>query len=1466
MAEAETNLEPVKEPEPEVQDVEGAEGAEDELLVKPKVKKKKKMGFDSIMVDADETAALEEPAGAGAAAGDEGSDDEPSLLVKKKKKKKVDLSALTGDAAPPSRALEPGLVIAEVGECAPHPMADKLTVCTVDYGGSDTARVVCSAPNVKAGLKVIFARVGVVIPSTGEKLVKTPLRGVMSEGMILSAAEMGWMDKAVGIIECPKKSTVGDPAPTEPPPDLALADPAAKKRRSKDKDKEGKGDKKEKSSKKDKEPEGEPKHEEEPEPEPEPELLLGKKEKKGKVAFNPELEEALEPEPEPEPEPVQEPAAAADRKKKKKKGGAKEVDDKAGDDDLDALFAELGIDASAVEPAGESKAAKKRREKKERETAAAAAVEGAEGAEDVGGGGAAAEGATTPAAAAVAAAAAASTPGEGEGEGESLWEKQLEELEALQASGEKLNDPQKNKLKKLKKKAKEKEAKGGAGAGADAPGKAGGPKPSAAVLKMQETVRLREEAAAVAAAAEAERAAIEKAEEEAEATKQAEVEVRKAAKREKERLKKEQLKKDGKLLSSKQKEEQRRLEAMRAQILQRADGSSSSLLDEDGEPAAFATRVLVDDRKKKKEAFERKRQEDETAKRVAEEEVAAEAAAEEVAVEAAEATKVAAEEAAAAAAAEDSDDVEDDWDAVANLDDLVKIPNKVEEERRAKQEQQMAEEEEAKAKAQEEEARAEEEVDRKAKDTAAAGAGGKAAGKTGAAKGVGAAAAGKATAGKPWAVAAKAKAGAKASAAAAKAAPNGGNDNTGSGSGSDDDDNTGSGSGSGSGSESGSDSNSNSDSDSESDSDSDSSEYSSSEYDSDDERQRVHYEKMQAAKTARLARFDAAKVHRSRDRLRCPIICILGHVDTGKTKILDNIRRTNVQDGEAGGITQQIGATFIPDTAIHDRTKQLTKGILDLNIPGLLVIDTPGHESFTNLRTRGSSLCDLAILVVDIMHGLEPQTLESLNMLRLRKTPFIIALNKIDRMFDWKSNDDFPTRETLDLQKAHAKSEFEDRAKKVMLEFANEGLNAAIYWDNPDPRKFINVVPTSAITGEGIPDMIYTLVDLTQTRMNERLQFFNAVQCTVLEVKMIEGLGTTMDVILINGTLREGQTIVVAGLHGAIVTTIRALLTPQPLREMRIKANYQHHKEISAAMGIKICAVGLEQAVAGTAMLVQEPEDDLEELKEEVLSDMKGVMSRIDKSGEGVYVQASTLGSLEALLEFLKSDKVKIPVAGIAIGPVNKRDVMGASVMHERKRPEFATILAFDVKVSDEAQKMANDLHVKIFTADIIYHLFDQFTAYMEEVKTKKKAAAAERVSFPCVLKIMPNCIFNKRDPIVVGVDIVKGIARIGTQLCIPSQGFIDIGKIASMELNHKQVDKALPGQSVAMKIQAVSSQESSRLYGRHFDHKDELVSRITRESIDMLKENFRDELGKEDWRLVVELKKKFEIHYGEPM
>lgn len=434
---------------------------------------------------------------------------------------------------------------------------------------------------------------------------------------------------------------------------------------------------------------------------------------------------------------------------------------------------------------------------------------------------------------------------------------------------------------------------------------------------------------------------------------------------------------------------------------------------------------------------------------------------------------------------------------------------------------------------------------------------------------------------------------------------------------------------------------------------------------------------------------------------------------------LPRTHRTNVQDGEAGGITQQIGATFMPAAALDERTAAMVeeKEGFTLRLPGLLVIDTPGHESFTNLRSRGSSLCDIAILVVDIMHGLEQQTIESLNLLKMRRTPFIIALNKVDRMYDWDAKVNAPFVHSYKTQKEFVQAEFDRRWKEAKLALAEQGMNTALYYDNPDPRHYVNVVPTSAITGEGIPDLLYMISKLTQERMAERLTYVNDVHCTVLEVKALEGLGTTMDVVLINGVLKEGMTLIVAGLHGPIVTTIRALLTPHPMREMRVKGQYNHHKEIKGAQGVKVVAHGLETAVAGTQCLVQQEGDDIDELKDDVVQDMKGVLGDVDKSGDGVYVQASTLGSLEALLTFLRDDRVGIPVSGINIGPVHKRDVMGASVMLERKRKEYACILAFDVKVEQAAVDLANELGVKIFTADIIYHLFDQFTAYIETVR-----------------------------------------------------------------------------------------------------------------------------------------------------
>ncbi|KKY16509.1 putative eukaryotic translation initiation factor 5b [Diplodia seriata] len=638
-----------------------------------------------------------------------------------------------------------------------------------------------------------------------------------------------------------------------------------------------------------------------------------------------------------------------------------------------------------------------------------------------------------------------------------------------------------------------------------------------------------------------------------------------------------------------------------------------------------------------------------------------------------------------------------------------------------------------------------------------------------------------------------------------------------------------------------------------------------SEDESSDEEEMTATEKAEAARKAAAAerrkqQHEAALAARSKDDLRSPICCILGHVDTGKTKLLDKIRQTNVQEGEAGGITQQIGATYFPVDALKKKTNVVNKdGSFEFKIPGLLVIDTPGHESFTNLRSRGSSLCNIAILVVDIMHGLEPQTLESMRLLRDKKTPFIVALNKIDRLYGWKKIDNNGFRESLSFQNKAVQNEFRDRLEKTKVAFAEQGFNSELFYENKSMARYVSLVPTSAHTGEGIPDMLRLITTLTQERMTNSLMYLSEVEATVLEVKVVEGLGTTIDVILSNGVLNEGDRIVLCGTQGAISTNIRALLTPAEMKELRIKSQYVHNKTIKAAMGVKIAADGLDNAVAGSRLMVVGPEDDEEDLEEEVMGDLENLLSRISKTGRGVSVQASTLGSLEALLEFLRASK--IPVANISIGPVFKRDVMQCGIMLEKAK-EYAVMLCFDVRVDKEAREYADQNGVKIFEADIIYHLFDAFTAHMKELEEQRKEESKMLAVFPCVLR--PVAVFNKKDPIVVGVDVIEGNLKLLTPICAIKENpvtkqkeIISLGRVQSIERDHKQIPVCKKGQpSVAVKIEG----PNQPLYGRHLEEKDTLYSLISRQSIDTLKEFFRADVSMDEWALIKKMKPMFDI------
>jgi translation initiation factor 5B len=529
----------------------------------------------------------------------------------------------------------------------------------------------------------------------------------------------------------------------------------------------------------------------------------------------------------------------------------------------------------------------------------------------------------------------------------------------------------------------------------------------------------------------------------------------------------------------------------------------------------------------------------------------------------------------------------------------------------------------------------------------------------------------------------------------------------------------------------------------------------------------------------------------------------------------------------------------------------------------MLVIDTPGHESFSNLRSRGSSLCDIAILVVDLMHGLEQQTIESLTMLRKKNVPFVVALNKVDRCYGWKAMNDAPIREALKEQDKGTLSEFKSRCTEAKVQLQEQGVNSNLYWDmGSDDWKnsdFVPLVPTSAITGEGVQDVLLLLCQMGQYKLADRLMWHANLECTVLEVKAIDGLGMTVDVLVVNGHLKEGDKAVFCTLDGPVVTEIRGLLTPPPSREMRVKSEYIHHKQVKGALGVKLIGNHLEKVMAGTPVMVVGPDDEEEDIKAEVMSDLTSLEGKLSTDKVGVLVQASTLGALEALLQFLREDtKPPIPVSAIGIGTIHKKDVTKISVMNDKGHSEFATILAFDVNVEREAREYAQEMNVKIMTAEIIYHLFNQFTAYMERINEQRRSDATSVAVFPSIIKILPQHIFNQKDPIIFGAEVVEGKLKVGTPLCIPALSGLYIGKVDSIESNGKQLDTARKGESIAVKI--VNESNPTITYGRQFDATNLLYSQISRPSIDALKAFFKDQLDNEDLRLIVKLKKVFNI------
>ncbi|MBI5884890.1 translation initiation factor IF-2, partial [archaeon] len=494
-------------------------------------------------------------------------------------------------------------------------------------------------------------------------------------------------------------------------------------------------------------------------------------------------------------------------------------------------------------------------------------------------------------------------------------------------------------------------------------------------------------------------------------------------------------------------------------------------------------------------------------------------------------------------------------------------------------------------------------------------------------------------------------------------------------------------------------------------------------------------------------------------KIRKPIITVLGHVDAGKTSLLDAIRGTAFAEKEAGLITQHIGATEVP-IAIVDRLsgELLEKYKFKLVIPGLLFIDTPGHEAFTNLRHRGGSIADLAVLVVDVMQGCQPQTFEAIDILRSFKVPFVIALNKIDLLHEWDSKKQGVSKSLVE-QGPRAIEELDNRLYTVVGQVHSRNFVSERFDRVADFTKQVPIIPVSTKTGEGLPELLMFLGGLSQKYLEKELSIEESGpgKGVILDVKEERGLGTTVDVILYEGEIKAGDKIVLGGRQGAIETKVRALLQPKPLVDMRMAQDkFNRLEEIHAASGVKISAPGLETAIPGSPLMVVSTGKEIDEIRQELSS------IEFETDAIGPIVRADTLGSLEAISRMLEQKGIKAKKTDI--GDVTKKDVIEAVTVREKDSLK-GVIIAFHVNVPKEIEEEIEKNKVKLFKEAVIYRIFEDYDRWVEASRQEEKALKLKQVVFPAKVQLLPNYVFRHSKPAIVGVKVLEGRLKKNVEL-----------------------------------------------------------------------------------------------------
>ena len=537
-------------------------------------------------------------------------------------------------------------------------------------------------------------------------------------------------------------------------------------------------------------------------------------------------------------------------------------------------------------------------------------------------------------------------------------------------------------------------------------------------------------------------------------------------------------------------------------------------------------------------------------------------------------------------------------------------------------------------------------------------------------------------------------------------------------------------------------------------------------------------------------------------RIRQPIVSVLGHVDSGKTSLLDKVRGTGVQGREAGGITQHIGASFLPVETIQKICGPLYEKLskVEHQIPGILVIDTPGHEIFTNLRTRGGSAADIAILVVDANRGFQPQTNESLKILESRKVPFVVALNKTDMVSGWKNTETQFISQSIKEQNVEVQNFLDEKIYNVVTALSVLGYQSEAFYRIDDYKKEIAIVPVSAKTGVGIPELFAVLVGLTQQYLKEKLnQEEKSNRGIILEVNDEVGLGPTANMILIDGQMRKEDSIIAAKRDSVIVTKPKALLLPKPLDEMRDpRDKFKPVEHIQAAAGVKIASPDLDGVLPGSTLYAVSDDAEIEHFKKIIEDEMQSVF--ISTETNGVILKCDAIGSLEAITEMLR--RQQIPISKADIGSVTHRDVLEAMAIKENDR-HLGVILAFNVKVLQDAETEADNNHIKVFTDKIIYSLIDTYTQWVDDDKADEENSVFKELTPISKFTFLKGFVFRNNNPAVFGIRVDVGQLR--QKIPFMNKTGKKIGIIHQLQHDGKTVSVAKTGQEVACSVQNVT-------------------------------------------------------------